>query len=167
MIEICITRFNNKTLIENKNWKTVNKEIGCIYGTPIKISEKILPNTDILVIEMNNSENKIEGIGIIKNKLQKSDKKKYKIYDDNNYNRFIYKSNLRIDKLSFNNYEKKVINILENLLFKNSKHSKRGHGIQNLPGFIKNMPDFSFNKFLVNLYTKKFKNLSDNKFKIK
>ena len=30
---------------------------------------KILPNEKIIVIEMNNTKNKIEGFGIIKNKL--------------------------------------------------------------------------------------------------
>ena len=76
LMNICITRFDNKTIEENKNWKKINNEIGCIYGTPIKISEKILPGTNIIVIEMNNSKNIIEGIGIIQNKLVKEDRKK-------------------------------------------------------------------------------------------
>ena len=135
-MEIFVTRFNNKTIKENRNWLIKNNEIGCIYGTPIKISEKILPETQILVIEMNNSLNKIEGIGIIKNKLILHDKKKYRIYEENNYNRFIYKSNFRIDKKSFNNYEKPIINELEKLLFKSYNHCKRGHGIQHIPKHI-------------------------------
>ena len=91
-MEICITRFDNKTFNENKLWKEKNNESGCIYGTPVKISEKIFPEEMLIVLEMNNSENRLEGIGIIKNRLCKENRKKYKIYSDNNYNRFIYKS---------------------------------------------------------------------------
>ena len=165
-MHICVTRFNNVTFHENFNWKKKNNELGCIYGTPIKISENILPNSQIIVLEMNNTTNKIEGIGIIKNKIEYINKKKYKIYEDNNYNRFIYKSNLRIDKLDFNNYEKKVIKVLENLLFKNSNHFKRGHGIQKLPNFISENKIFNFNKFLINLYEKKFVDIKSKNYKL-
>ena len=75
-MHICVTRFDNKTFEENKIWKQKNNEIGCIYGSPIKITEKILPEQQILVLEMNNSINKIQGIGIIKNELVIKDSKK-------------------------------------------------------------------------------------------
>ena len=133
LMQICVTRFNNTTINENKNWRLSNNHVGCIYGTPIKISEKILPDSLILVLEMNNSKNIIEGIGFIKNKLERENKKYYKIYSDNNYNRFIYKSNFRIDKSSLSEYEKSIIENIEYMLFKSSKHSKRGHGIQYIP----------------------------------
>ena len=75
-MEICVTRFDNKTYNENKIWKEKNNYEGCIYGTPVKISENILPEKTIMVLEMNNSENKLKGIGIIKNKLVKEERKK-------------------------------------------------------------------------------------------
>ena len=80
-MHICVTRFDNKTIEENKKWKQQNNEIGCIYGTPIKITEKILPEEEILVLEMNNSTNKIEGIGIIKNNLLNDSNVKIDILD--------------------------------------------------------------------------------------
>ena len=58
-MEIFVTRFNNTTFQENKNWLKKNNIIGCIYGSPIKISETCLPETEIIVIEMNNSKNKV------------------------------------------------------------------------------------------------------------
>ena len=164
-MEICITRFDNKTINENTNWKIVNQEI-CIYGSPIKISENILPNTEVIILEMNNSKNIIEGIGIINNKLVKEDKKKYKIYSDNNYNRFIYKSNYRIDKANLSEYEKIVIENLEYLLFNNKNHCKRGQGIQRLPEFIKKNRDFNYSKFLINLYNNRFVKIDKTKIKI-
>lgn len=163
-MEICVTRFDSSTYEENKSWKIINNEIGCIYGTPIKIAEKILPNALIIVIEMNNSNNTIEGIGIIKNRLLPEDKKKYRIYNDNNYNRFIYKSNLRIDKSSFNNYEKKKIKKLEEILFKNHTHCKRGQGIQSIPNFIQKQKKYII--FLSNLYINKFVKINPLKIKL-
>tara|TARA_Y100000591_G_C21642006_1_gene598371 strand:+ start:26 stop:529 length:504 start_codon:yes stop_codon:yes gene_type:complete len=163
---ICVTRFDNKTLEENKIWKQKNNEIGCIYGTPVKISEKISPDEEILVLEMNNSTNKIEGIGIIKNNLLiKDSRKKYRIYSDNNYNRYIYKSNLHIDIYNLNIKEKKIIETLEYLLFKTSKHCKRGNGIQIISKNIINNK-FNYIKFLTDLYEKKFININFNKIKI-
>ena len=106
-MDIYVTRFNDLTYKENKNWLLNHNEEGCIYGSPVKISTKILPNTYIIVLEMNNSTNKIEGIGIIKNKLACD--KKYKIYSDNNYNRFIYKSKLHISRDSFTSLENNII----------------------------------------------------------
>ena len=166
-MEICVTRFDDKTINENKNWKNNNNIIGCIYGTPIKISNKILPEQNIIVVEMNNSKNIIEGIGIIKNKLVQENRKKYKIYSDNNYNRFIYKSNLRIDKVHFTNYEKNIIKNLEKLLFKSYNHCKRGHGIQNIPILIKKNEEFDYIKFLNNLYKTRFLEINKSKIKVK
>ena len=109
-MELYVTRFNDITYKENKDWLQKNNETGCIYGSPIKLSTKVLPNTYIIVLEMNNSINKIGGLGIIKNQLIY---KKYKIYSDNNYNRFIYKSNLYISRNNFTNFEDNIIRNLE------------------------------------------------------
>lgn len=153
-MEICVTRFTNITYNENRKWLNENNEgVGCIYGTPIKIKDTILPDTTILVIEMNNSKNRIEGIGIIKNNLTPENRKYYKIYDDNNYNRFIYKSNNRIDKEHFNNNEKEVLTLLEQFLFKTAYHCKRGQGIQKIPHRVINNEEPNFVRFLINMYT--------------
>ena len=166
-MHICVTRFDNTTMQENKSWKQKHNEIGCIYGTPIKISDKILPEDEIIVLEMNNSINKIEGIGIIKNELViKDSNKKYRIYSDNNYNRYIYKSNLHINISNLSTNDKKIIEKLEYLLFKTSKHCKRGHGIQIISNNIINNK-FNYIKFLINLYERKFLKLDFNKIKIK
>tara|TARA_B100000989_G_C19526428_1_gene467128 strand:+ start:3005 stop:3505 length:501 start_codon:yes stop_codon:yes gene_type:complete len=165
-MEIFVTRFNNITIQENKNWLIKNNEIGCIYGSPVKITDKILPESHIIVIEMNNSKNIIEGIGIIKNKLLPNEKK-YRIYKENNYNRFIYKSNIRIDRISFNNYEKSIIKDLEKLLFKTRNHCKRGQGIQLLPKHINDDKEFNYKRFLYNMYYNRFISIDKSKILIK
>ena len=149
-MEIYVTRFNNITYKENKDWLKKNNETGCIYGTPVKLSTKLLPDTHIIVLEMNNSNNKIEGIGIIKNKLVYN--KKYKIYSDNNYNRFIYKSNFHISRNNFTEFEDNIIKNLEKIIFKSHYHCKRGQGIQSISKIVKENKKINFTKFINNIY---------------
>ena len=156
-MEICVTRFNVATFNENRAWvKNNNNSLGCIYGTPVKISDSLDPDTQLLVLEMNNTNNTIEGIGIIKNNLAKENRKYYKIYADNNYNRFIYKSNYRIDRKNFTSYENEVITLLEEYLFKSAYHCKRGQGIQKLPKKVISNEEFDFVKFLITMYKNRF-----------
>ena len=154
-MQICVTRFNNNTFLENERFRA-NNNIKCIYSSPVKITNNILPNEEIIILEMNNSENKIEGIGIIKNKLFLQ--KKYRIYSDNNYNRYVYKSNYRIDKNEFTSYEIIIIKILENLIFKSCLHCKRGHGIQIIPNYIKNNKEINYCKILNNYIKLRYNN---------
>ena len=74
---LACTRFNNKTWQERQQWlatyetryeQTYKRPLKCIYGCPREISHsKFAPQQTILVIEMNNDENRIIGIGEIKN----------------------------------------------------------------------------------------------------
>lgn len=151
-MHICVTRFNNKTYNENIRFRNTHN-IKCIYGTPKKITETILPNEYIIVLEMNNDKNKIEGIGIIKNQLCYD---KYIIYEDNNYNRYIYISNKYININSLDTIEIKLINELEQLLFKTKLHMKRGSGIQLLPKYILN--NILLIKILKNICKERYSN---------
>ena len=144
-MELCVTRFNDKTYLENKNFREKHNII-CIYSTPVKISDNILPNQEIIILEMNNTTNCIEGIGIIKNSLVL--KEKYRIYSDNNYNRYTYKSKYRIDKNELTSYETIIIKMLENLIFKSACHCKRGQGIQIIPKHIKINKELNYSKIL-------------------
>lgn len=145
MLKLCVTRFNNITKEENENWKKLNNHNGSIYGTPTKINSTISPNENLIILEMNNSTNKIEGIGIIKNILSN---KKYKIYKENNYNRYIYYSNKYYNKENLNNKLKNLLKILEYFLFKTKKHYKRGHGIQEIPKYLQNSKILNFTKLI-------------------
>jgi hypothetical protein len=112
---LACTRFNNKTWQEYQNWKNTYQQtyeqiyqrpLKCIYGTPREISNtKIPPQARILVIEMNNDENKIEGIGEIINQTASEVYKtvgsgcrpiKFNtLFSDRNYTRYIYIGNTR------------------------------------------------------------------------
>lgn len=120
------TRFNNDTYQENLNWREKHKHYGCIYPVNKKIADSVTPNILIYVLEMNNSRNKIMGIGVIRNCYDM--RQKIKVYrSDLNYNRFVYHSNKRI---CYKNIKyKKMLNVLETIVFKGTRHMKRGQGI--------------------------------------
>ena len=160
MTTLTATRFNKKTWNERQQWMERNRfDLGCIYGTPVCVKEHIKGN--IIVLEMHNDENKVKGIGLIKNALfiKEKDKNKlqktsYRIYNDRNYNRYIYKSNYRIDSDSVNQEEKKIIEIFNVLLFKGPKHLKRGQGITLVPKWITNNRHINFIEFFRELFVK-------------
>ena len=156
MFYICVTRFNIETWRENNNWKVSNNYSGCIYNTPVYIKNIIPLEMPVYIIEMNNDTNEIMGIGKIYNKVYTD--KKYNIYNDNNYNRYIYKSSFRLDKKDFDESLKEIIRNLEKLLFTGKTHLKRGHGIQIVSDTLKKLDNFSFDKYFINLFITKLQN---------
>lgn len=130
MIKIVSTRFNDITWQENLDFRSKNN-IECIYGTPLEMPPHICIDSNVFVIEMNNSKNKITGIGLIRNKTHID--KYYKIYHEGNYNRYIYKGNyyLNRDKLLF--LDEELVKIFDYILFKEKTHLKRGSGFTSIP----------------------------------
>ena len=104
MILIASTRFNTKTWIENESWREKNQWKGCIYGTPTKTKDELMPMGLMVILEMHNNENKIMGLGLVRNAVVIN--KHYKIYSEGNYNRYTYMSKYRIDRKSMTEEEK-------------------------------------------------------------
>lgn len=130
MVVLVSTRFNNDTFLENEKYRE-EKKIICIYPVPQKISLRIENNDLLFVVEMNNSLNRIEGIGLIRNVIQMD--KLHKVYSDGNYNRYIYKSNYRLDRNKVTEYNEEIVFCLDYILFKEKTHLKRGIGITSIP----------------------------------
>jgi len=146
------TRFNNDTWEQNQNWRIRKKWKGCIYGTPMEVKQHIYYEANMFVLEMNNSRNEIMGIGLFKNKIYR---KRIKIYDWGNYNRYIYKGKYRLDKKELTEEEAKIIRVLEILLFKGSRHFKRGQGITVLPDWITRNKYINFIKEIKIMFKKR------------
>jgi hypothetical protein len=126
MFYIASTRFNNETYLENMKYR--NKSgIPVIYGTSIRIQEKYDVGSLIFVVEMNNDDNKIEGIGLIRNTLV-YDKKHY-IYSNSDYNRYVYKGEYWISRKTIIEHDEEIVNMCDNVLFKGKSHLKRVSGI--------------------------------------
>jgi hypothetical protein len=125
MFKIVSTRFTHLTLKENRDYRNKYNNI-CIYGSPQEFSPKIEYDSPIFIVEMNNDNNKIEGIGLIKNRPYAE--KYCKIHDDGNYNRYIYKSDYFIDRETILRYNEVLVESLDYILFKEKTHLKRGTG---------------------------------------
>jgi hypothetical protein len=123
MFGILTTRFSDQTYAENLRFRE-RTGIKCIYSEQRPISN-YLPDCTYFIIEMNNSSNKIMGIGVIENKLQE----KMKVYE-NPYHRYVYKGNMYIPISSIN---PQIAEELENILFYGKGHSKRNSSISNFP----------------------------------
>ena len=130
MITVVTGRFNTETL--NSNYEYRRKHgFKCLYCCPSELSSKILYGTHVFVIEMNNSTNKIEGVGLIKNRIQAN--RYYRVHNDGNTNRYIYIGNYFIDRETLESYNPQLVYILEIVLFKGKTHSKRGSGLTIIP----------------------------------
>jgi hypothetical protein len=98
-----------------------------LYGPSIRIHEKYTIGCTMFVFEMNNEENKIEGIGVIKN--QTVNDKKYKIYSESDYNRIIYRGSYWLSRDQLLLMDTELIEIFDKMLFKGKSHLKRQSGI--------------------------------------
>jgi hypothetical protein len=59
--------------------------------------------------------------------------KYYKIYQDGNYNRYIYKSDYHIDREQLLIMNEDLVRIFDYILFKEKTHLKRGSGFTSIP----------------------------------
>ena len=157
MITVVTGRFNNETL--NRNYEYRNKYgFKCLYSCPSELSPKIPYNTPVFVIEMNNSLNQIEGIGLIKNKVDT--KKYYKVHSDANTNRYTYIGNYFLDRETIEKFNPLLLSILDDILFKGKTHSKRGSGLTLIPEKVLKLDIFQgldIKKNIRNLFISKFR----------
>ena len=130
MYTIVTGRFNNETRDANYSYREKHNVAG-LNSCPSELSPKILYNTPVFVIEMNNSKNKIEGIGLIKNKPET--KKYYKVHSDGNTNRYTFIGDYFINRDIIDDYNAPLVYVLEEILFKGKTHSKRGSGLTIIP----------------------------------
>jgi len=130
MCEVVTSRFNDETLQANYSYRE-KKNFPCMYCCPQKISAKIAYNTPVFVIEMNNSTNMIQGIGLIKNKSETT--KYYKVHSDGNINRYTYIGQYFISRNILYELNSRLVHVLEEILFKGKTHSKRGSGLMLIP----------------------------------
>lgn len=126
MYHIATTRFNNATFAENMAYRVKTGE-SVLYGPSIQIHKKYSIGCTMFVFEMNNEENRIEGIGVIKNQIVHE--KRYKIYSESDYNRIIYRGKYRLSREQILLMDEEIIEIFDKMLFKGKTHLKRQSGI--------------------------------------
>jgi hypothetical protein len=126
-IQIGVVRFDKKTWKENKEWKEKHNYSGCIYGMDKELPKILDYGSSIFVIEMNNYLNKIMGVGIIFNLYRPENRRK--IYENDNYNRYVYIGKQYKNREELMKINSEIVKFLDTMLFKGSRHYKRGHGL--------------------------------------
>jgi hypothetical protein len=91
---------------------------------------KIDIGATIFVVEMNNSKNEIEGIGLIKNRPITN---KSGIYEERQFNRYVFIGEYRINRDVLLRYNTQLVHSLDHILFKEKTHLKRGCGMTTIP----------------------------------
>jgi len=124
------SRFNNKTWSENKTFKETHSGIGCIYCCPDPVSESIPYESVMFILEMNNETNTIMGIGMVRNHPLI---KRHRVYEESNYNRYVFIGKTRIDRGDMNAEEERIMKVFDILCFTGTKHMKRGQGLKSFP----------------------------------
>tara|TARA_Y100000389_G_C17332134_1_gene448672 strand:+ start:39 stop:863 length:825 start_codon:yes stop_codon:yes gene_type:complete len=128
---VATTRFTQESYDCILQWKKDNNWDGCVYPSMTKISNKVRIHNPVCVIEMDNTNNKTIGMGIINN-VPESERKKIFTGNYEKHNTFHYKSNSsysREDIMKMDDGEY-VLQVLDQKLFKGYKHQKRLNGIK-------------------------------------
>ena len=129
MIKLVSTRFTDATWLQNAEYRRTNN--CCVYGSPQTMVLSVEYESIVFVVEMNNEHNRIEGIGMIRNKPLLN--KYYNVYSNGNYNRYVYMGEYHIDRDTISRYNPVLLEALNYILFKGKTHSKRGAGFTNVP----------------------------------
>lgn len=160
---IITSRFNTKTMKENENFRNRNKKIGCIYCSPLPIAKWIPIDSILFVLEMNNDTNKIMGIGMMKNHPMCGNSKR--VYENGNYNRYVFIGKHRIDRKQCTEEEDEVLQALDILCFTGHKHMKRMNGLTSFPIEIMYncLPVIDFIEFFSKMFKKRLLHNNNDK----
>lgn len=149
------SRFNNHTWSENRHYRDAsNSKIGCIYCSPDGISQSIPMDAIMFILEMNNDNNTIMGIGMVRNHPSN---KKHQVYNDGNYNRFVYVGQTRIDREDMTKEEDEIMQAFDILCFTGNRHMKRGQGLKSFPSdmLYRCRPRIDLVEFIRNMFKKR------------
>lgn len=128
---LMISKFSQHTWEQNAAFRAKNKNVGCLYGTPITVAKDVPLDSLMFVLEMNITTNKIMGVGMVKNHPVCG---KYVVYGDNmNVNRYLYMGKIRIDRGEMTEEENEMMRFFDIVCFNGAKHMKRGNGLSRFP----------------------------------
>ena len=100
--ELMTTRFTDETYEQYQRYLANNQIKGALYNVAYYLRfSTVKLNTPMIVLEMNNTQNKLMGMGLVLNQFQ--DMNKHDIYTDVNYNRYTYQGDYRISFVNDSN----------------------------------------------------------------
>jgi len=121
---LATTRFTDATWEENCAFRRSCKSLGCIYATPFLLDARVGKRSRVYVIEMNNSQNQILGIGLVQNFPIAQ---KYRVYSNEDYNRYVFLGKYRLDRSQIT--DETLLKKIEAFCFYGLGHQKRLRGI--------------------------------------
>ena len=89
VFDIYTTRFTTDTYFQNQRFKDRLGWNGSLYSTMLTFPQNT-PDKMIFILDMNNTTNKVVGIGLVLNKLSKD--QSLDIYDNPSFNNYVYKT---------------------------------------------------------------------------
>jgi len=107
-----------------------SKSAKVVYGTPKEIAMYVPRDAIMFILEMNNDENRIMGVGLVKNNPYPN---KHVIYEDGNWNRYNFMGKHRIDRDELSEDEEWIFKALDIICFTGCRHQKRNQGITIFP----------------------------------
>jgi hypothetical protein len=126
---ISSTRFNTETYAANQSYRRKHG-IPAIYSNNMPIGENHPIYAVVFVLEMNNSTNRIEGIGRIRNQSYPREMKRiYTSAAHSEYSGYVYKGTQWVSRATIAEKDPELLVIFENILFKKKTHVKRQAGI--------------------------------------
>lgn len=147
------SRFTNETWNQNQKYKEKIGWKGSLYGAPRRVKQSLPLNRFMFVLEMNNDTNQTLGVGLVRNMV--ACEKKFKIYEEGNYNRFIYRSKYRIGKEDMSRSEKALLEVFDTILFRGRRHCKLSQGITEIGQWVKDGP-FDFVAYFKKIFSKRY-----------
>lgn len=141
VFDITTTRFSTFTYLENQRSKHNMGFQGALYSSTLRLPVNAPDDKFIFVLDMNNTINKIMGIGIIINVLAKD--QSLNIYDNPMFNNYVYKSNFYIPIIDTNDnqyfdyieqpWRDFIETEFESVIFYGKGHLKRGGSFTRFP----------------------------------
>jgi len=125
-LNIVTTRFDAVTWERNEKYRKYYGVRGCLYSDQLRMPSKVSLDAVVCVVEMNNSLNRIEGAGLVRNRPVLDTK--VRMYTERNYNRFVYRGKHRISRETMERLNPDLVKTLDAVLFKGKTHMKRGAG---------------------------------------
>ena len=177
MFDLYTTRFNSFTYLQNQRCKAgmdwsggsssssssssmreggAAAVVGSLYSTTMPMPASAPRDKYLFVLDMNNTTNRLMGVGLIKNMLAKD--QSVRVYDDPGFNNYIYKSRFYVPLVDAGAGEGEiwdngimafVANELEDKLFYGKAHLKRGGSFTAFP---RKKLKFKHLRFLLTLF---------------
>jgi hypothetical protein len=118
------TRFNDMTWSQNVRHRE-RTDKACVYCSPSPLAVPL--NSLMFVLEMNNTTNKIEGIGLVRNNVRLD--LTFEVYEEGDFNRYVFRGDHRLNREEL---PIDLVLLLENILFVGKSHYKRGRSVMSV-----------------------------------